>query len=95
MSLKQLERIAGSYTSHADDTTPEGHFVFVAEVMGVWRTYLLRGEFGDPNAVIVGQIVNNIVYGGHGLVGGMFLGIADDSESAFARMITYCTWIEE
>jgi hypothetical protein len=90
-TLADITRAAiGPTWSGTDSTTPEGHFLMVANVVGITTTYLLAGEVGDSGAQIVGRIENlpgvlNVVRG-NGIKGGTPI-VAYSSEEAFARMI--------
>lgn len=99
--LSTLIRIAPNNTISSDDTTPDGYFTFTAEVLGVWRTYLLAGDWDDPSAYIVGCLVHAskrgvpMAYAGAGVAGGTFVGCPATSEEAFARMIMVGGWLQD
>ena len=55
-----------------DDETPAGHFgVTVKNISGV-STYWLKGQKGDPNAVVVGRNQGGVSYKGGGVLGGEY-----------------------
>lgn len=75
-----------------DDTTPDGTFYALAEVLGIATTYLLVGDPGDDNAPIVGRIEHqqqgSVAMVGHTIKGGMSLRRDEmtDSATAFRAM---------
>lgn len=78
-----------AYTDHA---TPEGHFGVITTIMGLKRTYLLKGEFDAADAVVKGVIVTDrmnrsTMYKGSNLMGGRSLGSATNYEDAFSRFL--------
>lgn len=57
-----------------DDSTPEGHFGVAVKNIGGHCTYYLRGELGDPDALVVARTQNGEHYLGGGLLGGQWVG---------------------
>lgn len=78
--------------SYVDHATPEGHFGVITTIMGLRRTYLLKGEFDSADAVVQGVIVTDrmnrsTMYKGSNLMGGRSLGAATNYEESFKRFL--------
>lgn len=88
-ATKDKTKLGAAYVDHA---TPEGHFGVIANILGLTRTYLLKGEFDSPDAVIKGVIVTDRMnrsnmYKGSNLMGGRHLGNATSYEESFGRFM--------
>jgi hypothetical protein len=72
-----------------DDTTPPGHFLVAAVVLGETRTYLLAGKVGDPTAPVLGRVDSDgrtrTGYIGGRLLGGSWFPVTD-SAAGFAHI---------
>lgn len=75
-----------------DDATPSGHFLATVLVLGMLRVYLLKGNEGNPDAEIKGNIVVNekneaLAYRGKNLIGGEFVERVQDYKESLLKLI--------
>jgi hypothetical protein len=81
MTLAELRRSAQIVWVGIDDDVPPGHFVAVADVLGISTSYLLAGNLQDEDAKVVGRIEHiypPCAYRGNGLKGGRLLSHGSD-----------------
>lgn len=84
-------------STFVDDATPAGHFIALANIIGVTTGYLLEGDKDDTEALIKGRVElpsldkvgirHPIAYKGGGLKGGTFNGIITDHGTGFEEML--------
>lgn len=94
-NLADLNKNAEKVVTYVDSSTPAGYFGATAKILGLFATYLLKGEEGDENALIVGrvEIPNSMeisktnIYVGGSLKGGEWSGRLTSYSEAFAKMV--------
>lgn len=94
-TLADLEKNSEKLATFVDDATPVGYFGATAKILGLFATYLLKGEEGDKEAQIVGrvevpnsmEISKTNVYVGSGLKGGEWSGRLTSYSAAYAKMV--------